>query len=76
MSKLAELMALDNFDWIVEADADDKQIIADTHAHNAKSIAALKRRNGFDEIRFGLDGSVWGWTDMLSPARRKALSLT
>lgn len=74
MSKLADLMTLENFDWVVEANADDQQIIADTYAEYAEAISAVKRRNGFDEIRFGLDGSVYGWTDMLSPARRKALS--
>ena len=32
MSRLAEFIAIEEFDWIVEADAYDHQIIADTLA--------------------------------------------
>lgn len=51
---LAELYALDEFDWIVEDGADEARIIADTYRAYAAEIAKMK---------------MWVYTDLRSQAR-------
>lgn len=81
MDRFAELAAIEDFDWIVEDDAEER-ILADTHAAYAGEIAALRaeyalgvdpERVGFE---FGTDGSLWVRTDLRSAARSSIANLS
>ena len=76
--RLAELVALDSFEWIVEDFADPERILADTHAHYAPQITALKSSIAPDGdaaiVRLLiLEGKPWACAPLGREAHRRPL---
>ena len=75
--RLAELAALEDFEWVIEDFEDIERTIAETHAAHAAEIAAKRAELAGNRDPAGVtfyvaDGEPWAWTDLRSDGRRGA----